>query len=409
MRHLIVGNGMAGVAAAQTLRDLDAEAEIAIVTEEEAPFYSRPGLMYYMMGRLKGWDLLIAKGDAFYQQLGVSIRYGRAARVAVGEDALEMASGERLPFDRLLLATGSKSRRLAVPGADLDGIHFMYSLQDCREIMARTRRGMKAVLVGGGLLGAELAEVWRHFGLHVTFLVQEPWYFRKGLSEAQGRIVEAGIRRHGVDLHLGEQVAALAGTGAVSKVVTQSGREFDADAVGVTIGVEPNTDLAAASGLNVGRGIVVDESLRTSRPNVFAAGDCAEILPAGEARSQIEQLWYSAEKQGRAAARAMAGDTRRYDPGVFYNSAMFFDVDYVSIGESRVSEGAEEQTVISRDRGAARRFLSRGGVVTGITSVGANDNAAAIMDLVTRGVSLEVARSRLGGRRWTSEVSSEGR
>lgn len=401
MKHVIVGNGMAGITAAESIRRLDPEATITVVTDEEFPFYSRPGLMYHMMGTLKEWDLLLAKNDFFYKSLDAEIIYARALRIAENEDLLELESGERVQFDRLLLATGSKSRPLSIPGADLNGVHFMYSLTDAKRIMTESRKGMRSVVVGGGLLGVELAEVWRHYRMPVTFLVLEPWYFQKALSEPQGRIVENAIRRHGCDLHLGEEVAALKGEGRVSKVITKSGMEFDAEIVGVTIGVVPNTDLAQASGMAVGRGILVAPSLRTSRQNVFAAGDCAEIKPIGADRTSIEQLWYSADRQGQAAARNMCGDDKPYDPGVFYNSAKFFDVDYVSIGAGRYpNDGQEDETIVSLNGRAARRFVHRNGIVTGITSVGANDRADVLMSMVSDGVSLGDAKAQLGGRGW---------
>jgi NAD(P)H-nitrite reductase large subunit len=399
MRHLIIGNGMAGVTAAGALARLDPRAQITIISDEETPFYSRPGLMYYMMGTLKEWDLHIAR-DGFYRRLGAELKYGVAARTADDGDAVELASGERIPFDRLLIATGSKSRRPHIPGGSLDGTHFMYTLRDCKHIMSRSRKGMRAVIVGGGLLGAELAEVWRHFGLHVVQLVREPWYFQKGLSEPQGRIVEQAMRRHGVELYLDEEAAELRGNGALSSVLTKNGKEFGADVAGITIGVEPNIDLAKASGVETGRGVLVDEGLRTSRPRIFAAGDCAEIRGAGD-RAYIEQLWYSAARQGEAAARCMMGDPRLYDSGTFYNSAMFFHVDYVAIGAVRApGDDLEEETVVSRDGRAARRFIHRDGLVVGITSVGANDPAALLMQIVREGANLDHVKRRLKGWRW---------
>ena len=393
---------MAGITAADALRRFDPRAQITIVTHEATPFYSRPGLMYYMMGRLKEWDLRIAR-DGFYRNLGIELKYDTALRVAPDQDLLELASGGRLPFDRLLIATGSKSRRMDVPGADLDGIHFMYTLTDCKGIVSRSRRGMKAVVVGGGLLGAELAEVWRDCGLRVVQLVRDAWYFPRGLSEPQGRIVEASMRRHGVELHLEEEVAEFRGQGVVSKVIAQTGKEFDADVVGLTIGVEPNVDLARASGLAIGRGVLVDEKLRASRPGIYAAGDCAEIQRPGGGRTVIEQLWYSADQQGRAAARCMCADVQPYDPGLFHNSAMFFDVDYVALGAARATEpGQAEETVVSRDGRAARNFVHRSGLVVGIASVGANDRADILMPMVQDGVNLEVAKAELKGRRWPS-------
>jgi len=400
MRHVIVGNGMAGITAARALGRLDPGARITIVTDEATPFYSRPGLMYYMMGYLKEWDLRIAR-DGFYRELGAELKHDTAVRISADDDVLELASGERLPFDRLLIATGSKSRRPNVPGADLDGVHFMYTLQDCKRIVSRSRRGMKAVILGGGLLGSELAEVWRHLGVNVVQLVREPWYFPKGLSEPQGRIVETETRRHGVELHLNEEAAEFGRNGKVSKVITKTGKEFEADAVGVTIGVEPNPDFATASGIATARGVLVDETLRTSRANVFAAGDCAEIRDGNGQGTYIEQLWYSAARQGEAVARAMCSDVRPYDSGIFYNSAMFFNVDYVAIGSVRSpGDDLAEETVVSRDGRAARRFVHRSGLVTGITSVGAGDNAEVLMQMVGDGMNLELAQERLKGRRW---------
>jgi NAD(P)H-nitrite reductase large subunit len=400
MRYTIIGNGMAGITAAQTIRRIDPDASITIATDERTPFYSRPGLMYHMMGTLNGWDLRIAR-DNFYESLKADLIYDTASRIHPDENVLEFASGNKLPFDRLLIATGSKSRAIEIPGHDLAGIHYMYSLTDCKRIISETRKGMKAVVIGGGLLGAELAEVWRHAGLDVVFLVLEPWYFPKGLSEPQGRIVEAEVRRHGCDLHMSEEAVEFRGEGRVSRIVTKSGREFDAGIVGVTIGVVPNIDIAKASDIQVGRGIVVDRTLCSSRNDVFAAGDCAEISPSAGDRTFIEQLWYSAERQAQVAARNMCGDSRPYDSGVFYNTAKFFNIDYVSVGAGRrPDDGQGEETIVARNGRAARRFVFRGAVVNGVTSIGHGDDPGVILDIVRGNTSLREAKARLGGSRW---------
>lgn len=319
MHYVIVGNGIAGVTAAQHLRRLDPGGQLTLITNEPTPAYSRPGLMYYMMGHLKEWDVQVLRPDD-YRRLGVTLKYAAAVRVSPAADTLELASGASVSFDRLLLATGSLPRHMTEAGHTLTGLHHMVTFTDVKGILQDMRKGLRAVVIGGGLLGAELAEVWRHFGLHVTVLVREPWYFSKGLSEPQGRIVEHALRRHRCELYLNEEVAQFTGDRRITGIVTKSGKTIPADIVGVTVGVEPNNGLARASGLAVNRGIVVDQTLRTSRPNVFAAGDCAEITPGGTTPGAIEQLWYSAIRQGELAARSMCGDTRPYDPGIFYNS-----------------------------------------------------------------------------------------
>ena len=400
MHSIIIGNGIAGVTAAQYLHRMAPQSQITLLTDEETPCYSRPGLMYYLMGTLKQWDLQLAH-DAFYQDMGATLQYGRATLIRGDEQVVELESGATLQYDRLLLATGSVSRRLHVPGDDWEGIRSMYALRDSQPILRMARRGATAVVVGGGLLGVELAEVWRHFGVQVTLLVKEPWYFPRGLSEPQGRIVEDAIRRHGCGLRLDDEIAEIRPQGQRAEVVTTHGATLPADAIGVTIGVEPNTALAQASGIAVQRGILADHTLRTSLPHVYAAGDCAEILsPDGNSR-YIEQLWYSAMRQGAYAARAMLGDPRPYDPGIFYNSAMFFDVNYQYLGAVRArDDGQEEETVVSRNGTGARRFIHRNGVLTGICAVGTRDRAETLLAMVRDGMALSTAKAHLGGWGW---------
>ena len=229
-------------------------------------------------------------------------------------------------------------------------------------------------------------------------LVREPWYFPKGLSEPQGRIVEQAIRRHIGDLLLNEEVAQFTGETRVSGVTTKSGMTIPADIVGITVGVEPNVELARASGLAINRGILVDRTLRTSRPQLFAAGDCAEIATTGARNGMVEQLWYSALRQGEQAARAMCGDLRPYDPGIFYNSAAFFEVYYLYVGATRrEGDGQEEQTEVSRNGHAARRFIHRNGLLTGFSAVGTRDRPETVMAMIRHGANLAVARDALGG------------
>lgn len=401
MRYVIVGNGIAGVSAAVGLRENSPDAEIILYTDEPYTFYSRPGLMYHMMGIEKEWDLYCDR-PYLYTQNRLDLRHGKVLQISPDRDELLIEGQSPQPFDKLLLALGAQPRKLNVPGEILPGVHNFTLMSDAKAMMETARRGMRGIVIGGGLLGAEISEVWRHYGMHVTFLILEDWYFQKALSEEQGRLTESTFRKHGVDVRTNEEVAGfIEKDGKLVGVRTKSGLEFPCDLACVTIGVEPRTSLAQVSGLDVGRGIVVDRTLQTSRPNVFACGDCAEIRDAATGKSTVELLWYSARAQGCHAAHTMVGAAKPYDPGMFYNSAMFFDLDYISVGAGRhQDDGQEELSVTSRNGRQVRRYIHRNGRVTGITSVGTDDRYEDLKRCIEGAYAVDDVERILGRRRW---------
>lgn len=401
MRYVIVGNGIAGISAAVSLRENSPDAEIIIYTDEPCTFYSRPGLMYHMMGIEKEWDLYCDRPD-IYTRNRLILRHAKVLQISSDRDEILIDSQSAQPFDKLLLALGAQPRRLNVPGEDLSGVHTFNLMSDARSMMAKTRRGMRGLVIGGGLLGAEISEVWRHHGLDVTILVFDDWYFSKALSEEQGRLVENTFRRHGVDVRMKEEAAEFIGKdGRLAGVRTKSGLELPCEIACITIGVASRTSLAVSSGLDVNKGILVDRTLQTSRPNVFACGDCAEIRDTATGKSIVEQLWYSARAQGLHAAKSIAGTTKPYDPGIFYNSAMFFDLDYISIGAGRFEDdGQDEITMTSRDGRKVRRFIHKNGRITGITCLGTDDQYEHLRQFVEKSCTVEDVIHTLEEQRW---------
>lgn len=401
MRYVIVGNGIAGVSAAVDLRENSPDAEIIIYTDEPYTFYSRPGLMYHMMGIEKEWDLYCDRPN-IYSQNRLELRHAKVLGISQDKDEILLDSQSPQPFDKLLLALGAQPRRLNVPLEDLPGVYTFNLMSDAKSMMAAAKRGMRGIVIGGGLLGAEISEVWRHHGLDVSLLVLDNWYFSKALSEEQGRLAESTFRHHGVDMRLDEEVSEFIGKdGRLAGVRTKSGLELPCDIACVTIGVVSRTSLAASSGLDVDRGILVDRTLQTSRPNVFACGDCAEIRDSTTGKTIVEQLWYGARAQGHHAARSMAGAVKHYDPGIFYNSAMFFDLDYISIGAGRSNaDGQDEITKASKNGRRVRRFIHRNGRITGITCVGTDDRYEHLRQIVDGAYTVEDAIRALERRRW---------
>ncbi len=401
MRYVIVGNGIAGVSAAVGLREKSPDAEIIIYTDEPCTFYSRPGLMYYMMGIEKEVDLYCDR-PYLYNKNRIDLRHAKVLQISRDRDELLIKDQAPLPFDKVLLALGAQPRKLDIAGEHLSGVHNFTLMSDAKAMMEKAGRAMRGVVIGGGLLGAEISEVWRHYGMHVTLLILEDWYFQKALSEEQGRLAESTFRKHGVDVKTNEEVAQLAGNdGRLASVRTKSGLDIPCDIACVTIGVEPRKSLAEVSGLEVSRGIVVDRTLRTSRPNVFACGDCAEVRDPVDGTSKVELLWYSAQSQGSHAARSMVGAGYLYDPGTFYNSAMFFDLDYISVGAGRYpGDDQHEVTTTSRNGREVRRFIHKNARVTGITSVGTHDRYEYLRHCVEGAYAVDDAVRALGRRRW---------
>ena len=343
MNYTIIGNGVAGTTAALAIREREPSANVVLIGDEHDYFFSRTALMYAYMDRMSLRDL-----EPFERKVYDRRRIQRLRRRVVGLNAethtLTFADGSTFRFGKLLLATGSVPRKTQWPGLEKAGsgvVNFV-SLQDLERCEALTDRETKAVVVGGGLIGVELVECLRHFGASVTHLVREPWYMAPKLNEAEGAMVANHLRHHGVDLRLRTEAGSVQADskGRVSEVVTDSGEIFPCNFLGVAVGVVPAVEWLRElpSGPALEKGIVVDPAFRTSLPDVWAAGDCAEIRsPSSE--PFVEQIWYSAKRQGKLAAASMLGDPVQYRPPIFFNSAKFFEIEYTVVGEM-----ADDQT-----------------------------------------------------------------
>ncbi|MFN3596491.1 MAG: NAD(P)/FAD-dependent oxidoreductase [Rubricoccaceae bacterium] len=355
MHHVIIGNGIAGVTAARYVRARDPAARLTLVSDESPVHLARTAFMYVYMGQLTPAQLR-PYADAFWSESRIACLHARAEGVDTGARRVYLAGQPPLAYDRLLVATGSVPDVPPWPGRDRPGVQGFYHLQDLERMEAATRGARRAVVVGGGLIGVELAEMLRVRGLAVTMLVREARYLPRVFPEDEAARVAAEIRRHGVDLRFGTEVARVeAGPGGRGLVVvTKQGEALPADFVGVGTGVRPNVGWLAGSGLAVRRGVLVDACLRASAPGVFAAGDCAEHRVPPPGRPAVEALWYTGRIQGATAAFGLLGTPRPYRPGVFFNAARFFDLEWQTYGRvDPVPRGGEAALV----RADARRLL----------------------------------------------------
>jgi NADPH-dependent 2,4-dienoyl-CoA reductase/sulfur reductase-like enzyme len=346
LRFVIIGNGPAGADAAITLRERlsPEQAEITLVSDEHDYFFSRTALMYAFMDRLERQDM-----EPYERSMWDKQQIRRLRDRATGLDAqahmLTLRDGGQLPYDRLLIATGAAPRPAPFPGLDAvkDGVVHFVSMQDLDACERAANAASHAVVVGGGLIGVELVECLHHHKIPTTFLVREPSYWPAALTPPEGDMVTAHIRSHGVDLRLNQEIHAVAADaqGHVRSVqVKQTGAEqplpapLPCDMLGVCIGVSSaNAWLKdAATPPRIERGICVDASFATSLPDVWAAGDCAQIERPGHP-PLIETIWYSARRHGRLAALSMLGDSVHYQPPLFFNSSKFFEIEYTTVGQ----------------------------------------------------------------------------
>lgn len=333
MQHLvIVGNGIAGVTTARHVRKLS-NAKITIISAETAHFFSRTALMYIYMGHME-YKHTKPYEDHFWKMNNIELVREYVTGGDLNSKTLKLDGGRTVTYDKLVLATGSKSNKFGWPGQDLPGVQGLYSYQDLELLEENTKSIERAVIVGGGLIGIELAEMLLSRNIPVTFLIREEFYWNNVLPEGESRLVTNHVLEHGVDLRRSTNlVEILAGPdGRVRAITTDKGEEISCQLVGLTPGVHPNIDLANALGVPTNRGILVNDYLETEVPDVYSCGDCAEIkVPAGD-RNRLEQLWYTGKMQGMALAQTLLGKRTIYERGHWYNSAKFMDIEYQTYG-----------------------------------------------------------------------------
>ena len=331
MHIVIIGNGIAGVTAARYIR-MQSDHEITIISFETKHFFSRCALMYLYMGHMRYEDVKPYE-DHFWEMNKFNLIQDFVTRIDIEKKQVFLKDGPEIKYDKLLIATGSKSNILKVPGLELKGVQGLYSIQDLQLMVEHTRSAKKALVVGGGLIGIEMCEMLRSQKIEVTFLVREKNYFDLVLPEIESQMLNQHIREHLVNLRLDTELREIRGNNdRVTSVITSNGDEIPCDFVGITVGVTPNIDLLKDSEIKCNKGVLINEFMQTSDPDVFAAGDCAEFISSPPDRNAIEPYWYTGKMQGKAAAFNILNFCKPYDPGVYFNSAKFFDIEYQVYG-----------------------------------------------------------------------------
>lgn len=329
---IIIGNGIAGITAARNIRK-NSQCPLLVISKESDYFFSRTALMYVYMGHLK-WEHLIPYENSFWKKNKIDLLSATVTGISPSDHKISLQNGQHLTYSKLIIASGSTPNKFGWPGQDLEAVQGLYTKQDLETLEQWSPSITHATVVGGGLIGIELAEMLHSRGKKVSFLVRESSFWGNVLTVEEGKLIERHILAHGIDLRLNTNLQTIIGDAnkRVKGVTTDHEETIDCEFVGLTAGVRPNIDFLENSQLKTNSGILVDEYLRTNLPDVYAIGDCAELSNPLPHRRPVEAVWYAGRMMGETIAQTLTNQPTPYRPAHWFNSAKFFDIEYQTYG-----------------------------------------------------------------------------
>jgi len=463
MHIVILGNGISGVTCARFLRKLSNH-DITLVSDESDEFFSRTALMYIYMGHMRLRDTMPYE-PWFWEKNRIQRVRARIEHIDFQEKKLITKEGTTLVYDKLVLALGSQSNKFGWPGQDLDGVHGLYHLQDLEAMerhsaqLSGGKKPIGAVIVGGGLIGIEMAEMFHSRNIPVTFLVREKAFWNNILPAEEAAMVTRHIKEHHIDLRLETELQAILPApnlpGVCAAIVTNTGETIPCGFVGLTVGVSPNIGFLKNTALETNKGILVNEYLQTNLPDVFAIGDCAELREPQNGRRSIEAIWYIGRMMGETAAYNLLADDNRhssldighssldighssldighssldighssldighssldigrsYSPGIWFNSAKFFDIEYQVYGDIRPQRSDNQATVYwehSEGKKSIRiNFEAGSGKVIGFNLMGVRYRHEVCEKWIQEGAHIETVLQHLGLANFDPEFSKQ--
>lgn len=399
-QYVVIGNGIAGVTAAEILRMEDTSAEITVIADDPFPVYYRPALKDYLAGRVRE-DKLWARPTSFYQDQHIRFVTARVNSIQAGQHRVQLSNGREQSYSRLLLACGARASTLRCPGVNLSGVTTLRTVSDYQVVQKQLPEARRVVVSGSGTLALETIETLRHRGFAVTHLVRKRTLWSDLLDLTASDLVLQQEKRDGVDVRLEDEIAEIVGkNGKVTGVVTTSGARISCEIVLIAIGVEPIIDFVRSSGIPCERGVKVDAAMRTAAPDIYAAGDVLEVTDTLSARKRVIGQWYPAVQQARAAAYSMLDllDTSApFASSVFYNATFLYGLDFASVGLTQVPGGADgyQEIVADPQPRVYRKVLLKDGVAVGMLGLGDRSGVLAFKRALDYRVNLAPIADRL--------------
>jgi NTE family protein len=391
--YLIIGGGIAGTTAAEGIRKKSA-GSVMIVTDESHPLYSRVRLPDYLVAQIPR-ERVFMKDETWYRERHIDLVRERSVQsLSLADRAVRLDDGSVVQYGALLLGMGGAARRLSCEGADWTGVHYLRTIDDADRLLASIPGTTRAVVVGGGFIGLELARCFAHHNRPTTMVLMEPRFWPVFFDETANAWVDRTLRDRGIDVRYSEQLQAIRGTGGIREAVMASGNAFPCDIMGVGIGISTHHPFVKEAGLTLRKGIATDEFFRTSDPYVFAAGDVTEFFDLTLGRSNQLGNWSNAMEQGRVAALNMVGEPT---PHRFVGSYVItiFGMPVGLTGDPSTPPGAEVIVRGSPDRGSYARLIVRDGVIKGAAVLNAPKDHLTIGQLIKQEVRIDHAHDQL--------------
>ncbi len=398
MKHVIIGNGPTGLVAAETLRRLQPEAEIALIGDEAEPPYSRMAIPYFLTGAIADSGTHLRKTHDHYARERIHLIEGKVVKVDPKAKQIEFASGERLPYDRLLIASGSHPIRPKVPGMDLPGVLTCWTIEDARAIAAKAKPGARVLQIGAGFIGCIIMESLAARGVKLTVVEMGDRMVPRMMTEKAGNMIRQWVESKGVAVHVNAGVTAITQKGSELMAKLSTGAELAADLVICAAGVAPNTAFLSGSGIVVERGIRVDAGMRTSVADVYAAGDVTEAPGFHTGQPELNAIQPNAVDQARVAAHNMAGAQTQSGGSLAINVLDTLGLISTSFGQWQGASKADGGEGVELVDEARHRYLSlqfKDDILIGATSIGWTDHVGALRGLVQTQASLGQWKQRL--------------
>ncbi|MBP6708237.1 MAG: NAD(P)/FAD-dependent oxidoreductase [Candidatus Accumulibacter sp.] len=394
-RHVIIGNGPAGVVAAETLRHADSQAEITLIGDEVEPPYSRMAIPYLLMGDISEAGTYLRKDADHFERLRIRLVHGRVDGIDPGAHSLSLADGRILPYDRLLIATGSHPVSPPIPGIDSPLVLACWTLADARAIAARIAPGVRVLQMGAGFIGCIIMESLAARGPHLTVVEMGDRMVPRMLDEVAGTLIRRWCQGKGVRVLTGRRVVAIAPVGQALEVRLDDGETLQVDALINATGVKPNIAFLEGSGMAINTGVLVDESMQTSIAGIYAAGDVAEALEFGTGRRVVNAIQPDAVEQARTAALNMAGRQAAL-PGTFvFNVLDTLGLISASFGQWQGFAGCETAQLLDEAEYRYLRLVFSGDQLVGANSIGHTEHIGVLRGLIQGRVRLGAWKARL--------------